>query len=59
MSHALIRTSPKGKGQAFIGRCMKCGAENLPMKSVHEDCPMDEVISDGQALVDILKGDAK
>jgi len=54
MTHAVIRTSPKGEGQKFIGRCMKCGQEGLTMGGALEQCPMDEVVSDSQALLDIL-----
>jgi hypothetical protein len=55
MSHAIIRTSPKGKGQRFIGRCHKCGTENLSIsEAMQQDCPADDLVSDKQALVDIL-----
>ena len=54
MTHALTRTSPKGKGERFIGRCDKCGEEGLSMGAVLEPCPMDSVISDKQALLDCL-----
>ena len=52
MSHAIIRTSPKG--QTFIGRCHKCGAENLGMADALRDCPADSLINDTQALIDII-----
>ncbi len=55
MSHALTRTSPKGPGQKFIGRCTKCGEENLPMSAALDDCPADNLVSDEQALIDIIK----
>jgi hypothetical protein len=35
-AHVLERTSPKG--QKFIGRCVKCGAENLTMIQANERC---------------------
>lgn len=54
MSHAVVRTSPKGKGSPFIGRCHKCGQEGLGMAASLEPCPEDGHISDGQALLDIL-----
>lgn len=57
MSHALTRTNPKGEGQKFIGRCTKCGRENLSAGAALEDCPADAVVSDGQALLDILDQD--
>lgn len=53
MSHAIKRTNPKGPGMKFVGRCTKCGQENLMMKDALLDCPADEVVSDTQALLDI------
>lgn len=58
MSHALIRMSEKGPGKKFIGRCMKCGMEGLPMSAALRDCPADGVVSDETALLDILDKDA-
>ncbi len=57
MSHAIVRTSPKGEGQKFTGRCTKCGTENLGISAALADCPADDVVSDQQALLDILKED--
>lgn len=37
MSHALERTNPKGV--PFIGRCMSCGKENIPLEKMWEYCP--------------------
>lgn len=54
MSHALVRTSPTGKGMKFIGRCIKCGSVGLGMSAALEDCPADSLVSDEQALLDIL-----
>lgn len=34
--HALIRTSKYG--EKFVGKCIKCGIENLTMKDVHAEC---------------------
>lgn len=56
MSHAVIRTSPKGGGQKFIGRCTKCGKEGQGLSGALEDCPADEVVSDEKALIDIIEG---
>ena len=55
MSHAIERTSPKG--QAFIGKCMKCGKEDLPMIAATQDCPADALVSDEAALLDIISKD--
>lgn len=52
MSHAVIRTSPKGG--PFLGRCSKCGKPELRMSAALEDCPADGLVSDRQALLDIL-----
>lgn len=57
MTHALIRTSPKGEGQKFIGRCSKCGEEGLDSGGALIACPMDDTVSDEQALLDILEVD--
>lgn len=37
-THSLRRTSPKGPGQKFIGTCIKCGIENIPIERMHEPC---------------------
>lgn len=49
MSHALERTSPKG--ERFVGYCTKCGMHELPMIAATNPCPMDDVVSDDQALL--------
>ena len=56
MSHAIIRTSPTGEGQKFIGRCMKCGRGGLTMGDALEHCPADGIVSDEQALFDLIDG---
>ena len=56
MSHAVIRTSPKGPGHKFIGRCVKCGRDGLGLSAALEDCPADALVYDEAALLDILKG---
>lgn len=55
MSHAVIRTSPKGG--PFIGQCSKCGQGGLRMSAALEDCPADTLVSDEKALLDILNAD--
>jgi hypothetical protein len=54
MSHAILRTSPTGPGQQFIGRCTKCGEEGLKMGDALKDCPQDHLVSDAKALMDII-----
>ncbi len=58
MTHAVIRTSPKGPGQKFEGYCSKCGQTGLGLSAALNDCPADNIISDQQALLDILTSDA-
>lgn len=55
VSHALRRTSPKGKGQKFIGVCTKCGVENIPLERMHEDCPNVADFSNEDALLIAIK----
>lgn len=55
MSHAITRTSPTGPGQKFIGKCTKCGQTGLTMASVLKPCPQDHVISDADALINIIE----
>lgn len=54
MSHALTRTSPKGG--PFIGRCTKCGRENISLGEMHGDCPNPANITDDDALLHAIKG---
>ena len=54
MTHALVRTSPKGVGEPFFGRCVKCGMLNLPAHAATMPCPADEIVSDEQAFKDII-----
>lgn len=57
MSHAVIRTSPKGG--PFIGQCSKCGKRELGMGAALEDCPADHLVSDEAALLDIINNPQK
>ena len=57
MTHAIIRTSPKGG--RFAGRCSKCGGENLGMVAALEDCPADGLVSNEAALLDIINAHEK
>lgn len=52
MSHAIIRTSPKG--EKFIGQCTKCGAEGLRMIDIQKPCPCDNIVSDEMAILDVI-----
>jgi hypothetical protein len=52
MTHGLERTSPKGG--PFLGRCIYCGQENLPMKAALQPC--DKAPSQDQQVLDAIKG---
>lgn len=52
MSHAVERTSPYGR--PFVGTCSKCGEPILGMSAALLPCPMDGVVSDEQALLDMI-----
>lgn len=53
MTHSLLRTNETGN--PFIGKCSKCGEENLRPKDALEECPQDDIVSDKQALIDIIQ----
>jgi hypothetical protein len=48
MSHALERTSPLRT--PFVGRCTKCGRENIALKDMHGHCPNPGNLSDTDTL---------
>lgn len=53
-THGLERTNPKGG--KFIGRCVYCGLENLPMGAALEAC--EKAPSRDQQVLDALSGPA-
>ena len=55
MGHAIERTSPKGPGQKFIGRCVKCGRDGLGLSAPFQDCPADDLMSDEAALLHLVE----
>ena len=57
MSHSLERTSPKGG--PFIGRCTKCGTEDIPLSRMHEHCVNPANLSNADALELALRLPAK
>ena len=57
MTHAIERTSPYG--EKFIGRCIKCGQEGLGLAAPLEPCPADHLVSNEEALLQLLKGSTK
>ena len=52
--HALMRTSPKGKGQPFIGRCIQCNEEGLLMSAATLPCKNDNALSMDEALLHVI-----
>lgn len=48
-THSLERTSPLGG--PFVGRCVQCGAEDLPGSAVHDECPNPGGVSQGDAIL--------
>lgn len=52
MAHAVVRTNETGI--PFRGRCIKCGAEDLPIGAGCQPCPQDDLESDADALIHIL-----
>jgi len=55
-AHSIIRTSPKGKGQKFVGVCIRCGQKGLTIADVNEECSNVRGVSADAALVEILAG---
>lgn len=53
--HALRRTSPKGKGQPFIGVCIKCGQEDIPLDRMHEECPNVIDLTDAEVFHAVIQ----
>ncbi len=56
-THALRRTSPKGPGQQFVGTCMKCGMENVPIERMHEQCVNPAGLNQDETLMLAIRGE--
>lgn len=54
--HSLERTSPKGPGLPFIGRCILCGAAGLRMGAAMEYCENPIGLTDDQAILEVING---
>ena len=53
-THLVVRTSPKGPGQKFIGTCALCGQTGLKAADALSPCPNpDGVTKDGVLLAAI------
>lgn len=53
VNHALKRTSPKG--QAFLGVCVVCGQEDLPVSAVREKCSNPADLTYEEVMLKVLK----
>jgi hypothetical protein len=56
LNHVLQRTSPLG--ELFIGKCIRCNAEDLRMAQANEPCPNTNNLSDDAIIERIFEGDA-
>jgi hypothetical protein len=56
-THSIIRTSPKGEGFEFIGKCSLCGTENLTPANVFEICDNPSKLLFEQVIIDIIDKD--
>ncbi len=54
-THALTRTNPKGV--PFIGHCMNCGQENLPITAAREPCENLAERTQDESLLLAIMGD--
>ena len=52
MEHAVVRTSDYGT--PFVGKCIKCGKENLGLSGALEKCENTNY-SNEKALIDIIE----
>jgi hypothetical protein len=55
-THSLERTSPKGRGQKFLGRCIRCGMTDLPASAAFDPCENHARVSDDEALLLAIRG---
>ena len=60
MKHALERTSPKGPGRPFFGRCINCGKEGLTIQDFNrEDCENPVGRNQDETLLAAIEGPKK
>ena len=55
--HALERTSPKGG--PFLGYCILCGKENLPIAACGKKCSNPRNVSRDDAIISAIEGRTK
>jgi hypothetical protein len=56
MKHTIERTSPKGPGQKFLGTCILCRRQNLPMSAALEECDNPRGLTADEALMEAIEG---
>lgn len=56
-THVIERTSPKGPGQRFEGKCILCGLEDLPASAALEECGNPQGVSTESAIIAAILGD--
>lgn len=49
-THDLVRTSPKGPGCSFVGRCIKCGIDDLTFSDMKKECVNPAGLNQGETL---------
>ena len=54
-THTLVRTNPKG--QPFIGRCIQCGATDLPSSAALQPCPNPAGVTQDEALMNVIENE--
>lgn len=52
--HTIDRTSPKGKGQPFIGTCRLCGKAGLTFADMNEPCENVRGLTEDEALLEAI-----
>lgn len=52
--HSLRRTSPKG--ESFIGQCVLCGKENLPITAINNKCLNPKRTTEEEAIIGAIEG---
>lgn len=56
VTHVVERTSPKGEGQKFIGKCLLCGAVDLTASDALKDCTNPEGVSKDASIMMAIRG---
>lgn len=57
LCHIVLRTSPKGPGSPFVGRCALCGEENLSASAALLECLNPNKVTADEAVIRAILGD--